>query len=136
MNKIGLKILTIICFVLLCAPTGFCEPQGAAPNQALEIVQIDSVSQNNLNEIPDTIPEKNYENLKKIKDSATTSKIFNFLTTLVSIIFAIICLVGGFKLYKKWSNKGYIISAPPKETLATPKDFKSAINLFLGKTDD
>lgn len=92
----------------------------------------ESVSEN----IPETIPEKNFENLKKFRDFAFNSNLFSIVIVILLLGVLAFCFLGVLKLYRKISNKGYIVEAPPKETLASPKDFKSAINLFLGKNDE
>ncbi len=120
---------------------GFCNPNptpvqsAPAEEKVVESVQ-NPTTDKAINDIPETIPEKNAENLKKIKDIAQTSSVFKLLLTVCALLFLALLAFIGLKIYKKISDKKYIIETSPKETLATPKDFKSAINLFLGKTDD
>ena len=136
MKRFSFIILFIISFFIYCNSTVFAEVESP-------MVQNESVSQEKVqeslpvvNEVPETIPEKNYENLKKIKDSKAYSKTIKFL---VNIFIALLALLGAFGIYKfytKRKNKTVIVDGTPKETLLTPNDLKSAINLFLGKTDE
>ena len=110
-------------------------PSSAAPDNNVVKVQKESASditdaKQNLKEVPETIPEKNYENLKKIQTSKDYSKIFkrtiySLTTIIIAIVFYFIYI-----LYKRQKNKKTIVDGPPKETLLTPEDFKSAINAY------
>lgn len=131
MKKLKIFLTFILCFTVLFVTKSFCTPVLAdnVPASTQEVVVDDT-------QVPETIPEKNYENLMKIKDSIVSSKT-------ISIIMALFCLAVimglgyyGYKLYRKRSSKGYVVSVPLNETLEVPKDFKTAISLFLGKTDE
>jgi len=130
LKKFSISIFFIICFAVLSNCVVFSEPQNTQPVQQTQKEVVSG------EEIPETIPEKNYENLMKIKDSPKTSKAFNVIVSLVALIILGVLGFAGYKFYKKISTQNYIISSPPDETLETPKDFKTAINLFLEKTDD
>ena len=138
-------IFLIICFVTLGAGSIFAEPDtqsvevpvvqetvapadfGADTDSA--VIETDTI-------IPESIPEKNAENLKKIKDSAAVSKMVNIFAGIAGFIIVIFSTVIFFKIRRRIRDKKAIVEAAPKETLASPNDFKSAVNLFLGKTDD
>ena len=115
--------------MVLGSGIAFCEPavQPKIPASEEQVIS---------GEVPETIPEKNAENLKKIKDSAFASKFVNGAAIIltISILVGLIILI--LKFYKKFSERTNIAEASPKETLATPDDFKTAINLFLEKTDE
>ena len=133
MKKFRLNIFIIIFCTFLSCGLVFCEPV----TQNVPATQQSTVQTTETEEIiPETIPEKNYENLMKIKDSATTSKNFSVFIWILTGLTILLGLLGLFKFYRNWKEKNYIIETTPKETLATPKDFNSAINLFLGKTDE
>ena len=135
LKKFSLIVVFIFSFAFLSSSVVFSENavqpdvQPVAAEQATEQTKV-------VEETPDTIPEKNYENMVKIIDTATDSKTFAILIFAASLGLLALILFGGYKIYKKHKEQGYIVSAPPKETLESPKDFKTAINLFLGKTDE
>lgn len=129
MKKFKITTFLIFSFLVLGSGIAFCEPavQPEIPASEEQVIS---------GEIPETIPEKNAENLKKIKDSAFASKFVNGAAIIltISILVGLIILI--LKFYKKFSERTNIAEASPKETLATPDDFKTAINLFLEKTDE
>lgn len=131
LKRFSLSIFFIICFSIFSSTAVFSETPETIPQESQTQK---TVSETVPETIPETIPEKNYENLMKIKDS--TSKFPAGL--LATIAGAVILLLSfkGYLAYKKFKNKSHIVSAPLTETLETPKDFKTAINLFLGKTDE
>lgn len=116
----------------------YSEPavQPAEQQTVAEQPAVQETKTETLEDVPESIPEKNYENIKKIKDSALTSKKIVPFAGGIFVIILLIILLSIRRVRKNWNDKGYIVSAPPKETLESPKDFNTAINLFLGKTDE
>lgn len=118
----------------------YSEP-AVQPVAEQQIVQEQQVTQQTttsetLEDVPETIPEKNYENLKKIKNSAQTYPLLIVFMTIIFIFILFLVVLSLYRYYRNVKIKGNIISAPPKETLESPKDFNTAITLFLGKTDE
>lgn len=135
MKKLLKKFSIIAIFII---SLGFCSTMMVFSEPPVTENTVQQVTENTqtLDEIPDSIPEKNYENLKKIKNSVTTSKTFLSMITFLILGVTGLIFIAFFRFYKKLKNNKQIVSAPLKETLETPKDFKTAINLFLGKTDE
>lgn len=141
MKQFKKVIFLIFSFIVLSSGVAFCEP-AVQPETSTNTVteQVNDITadntQNDINDVPETIPEKNIENLKKIKESPMASKFTGILFFILLAAALVILYIAGLKLYKRTIGKIQIADASPKETLASPEDFKSAINLFLGKTDD
>ncbi len=83
--------------------------------------------------VPETIPEKNMSSLKKIKDKTS---VFTIIFTLGGILILIGAARFFMMVYAVRSERKMLTSASPKDSLVSPKDFKTAINMFLEKTDD
>lgn len=86
---------------------------------------------------PKSIPEKNMDRLKDIGKNGSKNGFLRFFIAMSGVAISSLAIYGGLKLYKKISlQKNMFVSNPNDErSLETPKDFKSAINLFLNKTD-
>ena len=140
MKKLLKKFSVLIFFIISFAFVNcvYSEPpvQPAEQQPITEQPAVGETKTETLEDIPESIPEKNYENIKKIKESALTLKPIVIFAAGTFVIVLLIIFIFMRRGTKRWNDKGYIVSAPPKETLESPKDFNTAINLFLGKTDE
>lgn len=84
-----------------------------------------------------SIPEKNLNQLQNIGKDTPENKFLKFIIAMIGVAISALAIYGGLKLYKKiMESKGIYVSNPNDErSLESPKDFKTAINLFLNKTD-
>lgn len=87
-----------------------------------------------------TIPEKNLSTLSQIDHLEKKSfkyNLFKFFTAMFGVLVSALAIFFGLKVYKKFVFKN--MQPADKEdfekSLNSPKDFKEAINLFLGKTE-
>lgn len=135
MKKFSL-ILIAICLFIFSNTVVFSENTTDVMQTEPQTETVSEQSKSENQAALETIPEKNYENLMKIKDSKAYSKVFNIVVSLLILALLIALVFGIYKFKKKFTERSVIIDKPSKETLVTPTDFKTTINLFLEKTDE
>ena len=91
----------------------------------------------NSGEPPMSIPEKNMNQLKNIGQNTPQNKFLKFVIAMFGVLISGLAVYGGLKLYKSFIMKKNSLNINPNDDriLESPKDFKTAINIFLNKTD-
>ena len=84
-----------------------------------------------------SIPEKNLNQLKNIGQNTPQNKFLKFIIAMIGVIFSGFAIYGGLKIYKNLilQKNSCIINPNDERSLESPKAFKTAINIFLKKTD-
>ncbi|MCQ2789659.1 MAG: hypothetical protein MJ229_04685 [bacterium] len=90
-----------------------------------------------VDDAPQSIPEKNINTLKNMDKNSTKYKVFKFFISMLGVVISVLAIYGGLKLYKTIISRASLFPKQPKydNTLETPTDFKTAINMFLKKTE-
>lgn len=156
-NKIIKILFTAIAIVLVLTSTSFAETAQPTTNQAAQPTnqavqsssnqmassQVESVAEpqpvatkSNTNQV--SIPEKNIDTIKNLKKDSAKLKIVKFFMAMFGVLISAVFIWLGLKLYKKYLQNRVLSSNNTTygDSLETPKDFKSALNLFLEKTDE
>ncbi len=104
--------------------------------------QVSQQTENNkkpvrIDDAPQSIPEKNIQTLKTMDKNSTKYKVFKFFVSMLGVAISALAIYGGLKLYKTIISRASLFPKEPKydNTLETPTDFKTAINMFLKKTE-
>lgn len=90
-----------------------------------------------VDDAPQSIPEKNIHTLKTMDKNSTKYKVFKFFVSMLGVAISALAIYGGLKLYKTIISRASLFPKEPKydNTLETPTDFRTAINMFLKKTE-
>lgn len=90
-----------------------------------------------VDDAPQSIPEKNINTLKNMDKNSAKYKVFKFFISMLGVVISALAIYGGLKLYKTIISRASLFPKQPKydNTLETPTDFKTAINMFLKKTE-
>ena len=98
---------------------------------------VSTLAKTKISVVPMSIPEKNLNQLKNIGQNTPQNKFLKFIIAMIGVIFSGFAIYGGLKIYKNLilQKNSCIINPNDERSLESPKDFKTAINIFLKKTD-